>query len=121
MLYSLVALMCGGEGGVALESPGYQRLKNVYESLGRQVWFIPLDDEGIDSAKLEESGASLAHIMPSHQFPTGRVTSVSRRYELLGWASRDEVRYIVEDDYDCEFRLSGKPILPSAASTPRAR
>ena len=115
MLYSLVALMCGGEGGVALESPGYQRLKNVYESLGRQVWFIPLDDEGIDSAKLEESGASLAHIMPSHQFPTGRVTSVSRRYELLGWASRDEVRYIVEDDYDCEFRLSGKPI-PSLSS-----
>lgn len=115
MLYSLIALICGGEGSVALESPGYQRLKKVYESMGRRVDFIPLDDEGIDCAKLEVSPASLAHIMPSHQFPTGRVTSVSRRYELLGWASRKAGRYIVEDDYDCEFRLSGRPI-PSLSS-----
>lgn len=115
MLYSLIALMCGGTGCVALESPGYGKLKSVYETMGRKVEFIPLDGEGIDCAKLEESTASLVHIMPSHQFPTGRVTSVPRRYELLGWASREEGRYIVEDDYDCEFRLSGKPI-PSLSS-----
>ena len=54
-------------------------------------------------------------VMPSHQFPTGIVTSVSRRYELLGWASRTAGRYIVEDDYDWEFRLAGKPI-PSLGS-----
>lgn len=115
MLYSLIALMCGNGGCVALESPGYKRLKNVYESMGRRVEFMPLDNEGIDCAKLEESAATLAHIMPSHQFPTGRVTSIPRRYELLGWASREEGRFIVEDDYDCEFRLSGKPI-PSLSS-----
>lgn len=114
MLYSLIALM-GGEGAIALESPGYGRLKSVYESMGKRVAFIPLDGEGIDCAELEKSAAALAHIMPSHQFPTGRVTSIPRRYELLGWASRGKGRYIVEDDYDCEFRLSGKPI-PSLSS-----
>lgn len=110
MLYSLIALTCGKGGKVALETPGYGRLKSIYETLGVPVTCIPLDEEGIDYARLERSGASLAHIMPSHQFPTGRVTSISRRYELLGWASRERGRYIVEDDYDYEFRLSGKPI-----------
>ena len=59
---------------------------------------------------LRASGVNVAHIMPSHQFPTGLVTSVARRYELLAWASEQPGRYIVEDDYDCEFRLSGRPI-----------
>ena len=47
---------------------------------------------------------------PSHQFPTGKITPISRRYELLGWASKAGDRYIVEDDYDSEFRMTGKPI-----------
>ena len=110
MLYSLIALTCGKSGSVALESPGYERLASIYDTMGVPTTFVPLDDEGMDYAGLEASNASLVHIMPSHQFPTGRVTSVSRRYQMLGWASRDKERYIIEDDYDCEFRLSGKPI-----------
>ena len=110
MLYSLIALTCGKSGSVALESPGYERLASIYDTMGVPTTFVPLDDEGMDYASLEASNASLVHIMPSHQFPTGRVTSVSRRYQMLGWASRDKERYIIEDDYDCEFRLSGKPI-----------
>lgn len=110
MLYSLIALACGKNGGVALESPGYERLASIYGTMDVPTTFVSLDSEGIDYEGLETSNASLVHIMPSHQFPTGRVTSVARRYQLLGWASRDEGRYIVEDDYDYEFRLSGKPI-----------
>ncbi len=110
MLYSLVALLMENSSTVALESPGYRRLPSVYEALGMHVAYLPLDQEGIDCNLLEQSDAKLVHVMPSHQFPTGRVTSIARRYKLLGWASHAEGRYIVEDDYDCEFRLSGKPI-----------
>ena len=66
-------------------------------------------------ASVVESGADVLHLMPSHQFPTGIVTSIGRRYELLGWASAKDNRYLVEDDYDCEFRLTGRPI-PSLQS-----
>ena len=59
---------------------------------------------------LEESKANVLHITPSHHFPTGLVTPISRRYELLSWASKSKDRYIIEDDYDSEFRLLGKPI-----------
>ena len=57
----------------------------------------------------------MVHISPSHHFPTGIVTPISRRYELLGWAAASANRYIIEDDYDSEFRLTGKPI-PSLQS-----
>lgn len=60
--------------------------------------------------ELEASGADILHISPSHHFPTGIVTPVSRRYELLAWASKSDSRYIIEDDYDSEFRLEGRPI-----------
>ena len=59
---------------------------------------------------MEASQANIAHITPSHHYPTGIVTSISRRYELLAWAAREKKRYIIEDDYDSEFRLSGQPI-----------
>ena len=65
---------------------------------------------GIIPQKLEESEAEILHITPSHHFPTGVVMPVSRRYEFLSWASKGESRYIIEDDYDCEFRLAGRPI-----------
>ena len=52
----------------------------------------------------------MVHISPSHHFPTGIVTPISRRYELLGWAAASTDRYIIEDDYDSEFRYKGKPI-----------
>ena len=70
---------------------------------------IGLDDSGIDVDALEASGASVAHIMPSHLFPTGIVTTAARRRELLNWA-REGDRYLIEDDYDSEFRMAGRPI-----------
>lgn len=65
--------------------------------------------------ELRASDASLVHVMPSHQFPTGIVTSISRRYELLAWASETEGRYIVEDDYDAPFRMAGRPVASLAS------
>ncbi|OZG51437.1 GntR family transcriptional regulator, partial [Pseudoscardovia radai] len=94
---------------------GYPRLSSIYASYGFDVRHVPLDAGGIDIDALDASGADIVHIMPSHQFPTGRVTSVTRRYELLGWLAGGSERYLVEDDYDNEFRMAGRPI-PSLAS-----
>ena len=102
-------------GAIALEDPGYPRLQRIYSSLGLAVCPVALDDEGIDMAQLRSSRARIAHVMPSHQFPTGIVTSIARRYELLGWASEHEDAYLIEDDYDATFRMSGRPIASLAS------
>ena len=114
-LYGLIVQLVGRERIIAVEDPGYPLLTRAYEANGVQVSYVPLDGAGVRMDALRASGASVAHLMPSHQFPTGRVTSVARRYELLGWAAQASERLIVEDDYDCEFRLSGRPV-PSLAS-----
>ena len=69
-----------------------------------------MDDDGVNVSVLEEKKADILHITPSHHYPTGIVMPISRRYELLSWASKGENRYIIEDDYDSELRLSGQPI-----------
>ncbi|NGM17801.1 aminotransferase class I/II-fold pyridoxal phosphate-dependent enzyme [Eggerthellaceae bacterium zg-893] len=113
-LYSLVIQLLGRQGTWAVENPGYPRLSSIYRAHGVQLSQAPLDDEGVSVDWLYASEARVAHLMPSHHYPTGAVTSASRRYELLAWASRSEDRYLVEDDYDCEFRLS-KGALPPLA------
>lgn len=110
VLDNLIVQLLGRERGYAVETPGYSRLASIYRANDAKLAYVPLDDDGISMPYLRASGANVAHIMPSHQFPTGLVTSVARRYELLAWASERPGRYIVEDDYDCEFRLSGRPI-----------
>ena len=114
-LYSLLIQLLGRDLCYAIEDPGYQKLANIYRSNDCTCVHIPMDNSGIKLNDLEESGASIAHISPNHHYPTGLVTPISRRYELLGWASKSDDRYIIEDDYDCEFRLLGKPI-PSLES-----
>ena len=117
VLDGAIVQLLGRHGlSVALEDPGYPRLTSLYRAHGARVEHIPLDAQGMRCDLLERSGANVVHLMPSHQYPTGLVTSIARRYELLGWASRaDTDRWIVEDDYDCEFRLAGRPV-PSLAS-----
>ena len=115
LLDTMLVQLLGREKTYAVEDPGYLRLTRIYQACGCDVCHIPLDAEGPDLHKLEKSGADVLHLMPSHQFPTGRVTSIARRYALLGWASQRSGRYLIEDDFDCEFRLAGKPIPPLAA------
>ena len=69
-----------------------------------------MDKEGVEVSQLEEKKVDIVHISPSHHYPTGIVMPISRRYELLGWAAKGEGKYIIEDDYDSELRLGGKPI-----------
>ena len=109
-LYSVLIQLLGRQWGYAVEDPGYLRLSKIYEKNDVATHHIPMDQYGIIPEKLEESGAQILHITPSHHFPTGIVMPVSRRYAFLSWASKGDNRYIIEDDYDCEFRLAGRPI-----------
>lgn len=108
MLDVMISQLVGIGREFAVEDPGYVRLTRIYEACGQLVRHVPLDEQGVRADALGD--ADVLHLMPSHQFPTGRVTSISRRYELLGWAAARDGRWLVEDDYDCEFRLSGRPV-----------
>lgn len=109
-LYGLLIQLFGNEAVYAIEDPGYQKIAQIYTSHGVDLCYIPMDEGGVCTGVLEDFGADILHLSPSHHFPTGRVTPISRRYELLGWASKSDGRYIIEDDYDSEFRLLGRPI-----------
>ena len=93
-----------------LEDPGYYAAWQVLRNHGRACRMIPLDESGLREDKLRESGATVAFVTPSHQFPMGCTMQVSRRAALLSWAGEDENRFIVEDDYDSEFRYASRPI-----------
>ncbi len=100
-----------GEGKtIAMEDPTYLRACRIFHSFGYRIVPVAMDGQGMRADALEESGAQLAYVMPSHQFPTGTVMPIARRAELLGWAGTREDRYLIEDDYDSEFRYRGKPV-----------
>lgn len=94
----------------AIENPGYEKLGMIFGASRSAYTPVPLDEYGMMPEELEETGADVAVVTPSHQFPTGRIMSISRRIRMLNWAYEKPERYIVEDDYDSEFRYSGKPI-----------
>ncbi len=108
-LIGLIAQLLGG-AVFALEDPGYRRLLRVLENHGRGVRFIPLDGAGMQIAPLEESGAQAAYVTPSHQFPLGVTMAAPRRTALLAWAGRGPGRFVIEDDFDSEYRYNGRPI-----------
>lgn len=109
-LYTLLIQFFGRDKKYCLEDPGYERIRQIYRANGADYACIGLDGQGICLPELRAAGAEILHISPSHHFPTGIVMPVSRRYDLLGWVSEQEGRYIIEDDYDSEFRLQGRPI-----------
>lgn len=109
-LYGLLIKLLGNDKKYCIENPGYTKLKKIYESNQVECCFARLDENGIRIEDLEKQDAKIAHISPNHHFPTGITMPVSRRYELLKWASESNERYIIEDDYDSEFRQKGNPI-----------
>ena len=100
-------------GPAAVENPGYPRAKQVLENNGVACCCLPVDEDGLSLTALDRSGAAVCYVTPSHQFPTGVTMPVGRRSQLLHWAARRPgQRYIIEDDYDSEFRFDTRP-LPS--------
>ena len=88
-LYQLIIQLLGRDRIYAVEDPGYPLLTRMYQLNNVPLAHVPMDDEGIQIDQLQASEATVAHIMPSHQFPTGVITSASRRRELLNWARKD--------------------------------
>lgn len=109
-LLMLLSQILGQNRRIAMENPTYKQAYRVFHSLGYPVCPVEMDSFGMEPGLLERSEADVAYVMPSHQFPTGIVMPVGRRQELLKWAAAGADRYLIEDDYDSEFRYKGKPI-----------
>lgn len=110
-LLGLLAQLLRGRTA-AVENPGYDRPRTILVNNGIPCRCVGIDGGGLDPVELERSGADLCYVTPSHHFPTGVTMPVGRRAQLLRWASAGTGRYILEDDYDAEFRFDMRP-LPS--------
>ena len=95
---------------VALAKPAYPAAYRTLETLGRSAVPVPVHRQGMAPGALAASGAGVAYVTPSHQFPTGAAMPAGRRTELLRWAYAAPGRYLIEDDYDSEFRYASRPI-----------
>ncbi|MDN3016397.1 PLP-dependent aminotransferase family protein [Paenibacillus sp. BSR1-1] len=120
VLMGLLCLLIGRENTYALENPGFHRIRVVLQDLGVNTLPISLDESGINLKELKESSATIAYVTPSHQFPFGMVMPIKRRMELLKWAE-EQCGYIIEDDYDGEYRYKGKPIPSLQGLDPNGR
>jgi GntR family transcriptional regulator/MocR family aminotransferase len=115
-LYNILVQLLGRDKIYALEEPGYDKTRHIYTAAGARCVSAFMDEAGVLPEGLGEAG--VLHISPSHHFPTGIVTPVSRRLELLAWAEAAEDRWIIEDDYDSEFRFHSHP-MPAMHSLDR--
>ncbi len=109
-LLSLLLQLLPEHREIALEDPGYPAAYAAALHHGRTPLPIPVDGEGMDPEALAASGARLAYVTPSHQFPLGVTMPAGRRSRLLHWAGAGKGRYLIEDDYDSEFRYTSRPI-----------
>lgn len=105
-LYNLVPQLLGLQKTYALEDPGYQKIQQIYTAAGVKTIPASMDGQGVLPESLTH--AQVLHFSPSHHFPTGIVTPMGRRQQLLKWAAQGN--WIVEDDYDCEFRFDTHPM-----------
>ena len=108
-LLGLLAQLLRG-GTAAIENPGYDRSRTILVNSGVPCRCVDIDGSGLSPAGLEESGANLCYVTPSHHFPTAVTMPVGRRAQLLRWAAAWPGRYILEDDYDAEFRFDMRPV-----------
>ena len=103
------ALAKRGIRRMAVEDPAQPDLRRIVSAAGMTVARVPVDDQGLMIARLAQTGARAVIVAPAHQFPTGGVLSPARRHELLAWAERCR-GFVIEDDYDAEYRYDGSPV-----------
>ncbi|MGG3883162.1 PLP-dependent aminotransferase family protein [Brevibacillus panacihumi] len=104
---------------IAVENPGYLLFARTFTQHGFEVRPVSLEEDGIDIEELHRSGVRLAVVSPSHQYPRGMIMPISKRLQLLDWAKAVD-GYILEDDYDGEFRYHGRPIPSLQGLLPKA-
>ncbi|MFF0829274.1 PLP-dependent aminotransferase family protein [Brevibacillus sp. NPDC003359] len=119
-LLSLICLMVKPQfQRIGVENPGYLLFANTFRQHGFDVVPISLTEDGISVSELYESGVGLAAVSSAHQYPRGMIMPVSTRLQLLEWA-KSVGGYIIEDDYDGEFRYHGRPIPSMQGLLPHA-
>lgn len=109
-LYGRLIQLLGRDHVYAVEDPGYQKIMKIYQANDIAWEYVDVDENGMQIDRLYESKASVVHVSPGHHFPTGSIMPIARRRQLLEWAEEDRERYIIEDDYDSEFRFSRMPV-----------
>lgn len=109
-LIQIIINILGRNKLFAVEEPGYYKIKKILKINDINPIAIPIDNQGVDVESLRRSDSEVIHITPSHQFPTGIIMPINRRIQILNWSNENKERYIIEDDYDSEFRFEGKPI-----------
>lgn len=109
-LLLLLEKLLGRHIGIAMENPTYKRAYHIFRSFAYPVEIVGMDENGMKAEDLQNRQVKAAYVMPSHQYPAGITMPIGRRMELLKWAGEAEERYLIEDDYDSEFRYKGKPI-----------
>lgn len=109
-LLGFLVQLLGRTGAYGVEDPGYTKTHRILSSCGANVRPIPLDEHGLRVDLLDAEQIQVTHVTPSHHFPLGIIMPAPRRQALLRWAAARPDRYIVEEDYDSEFRFSGRPI-----------
>ena len=107
-LYGLIIAMLGRKHIYGLESPSYQKIEQVYRAEEVKYELLPLSHDGIDSAALSSSKATVLHTTPYRSFPSGITASASKRHEYIRWSSKKDC-IIIEDDFESEFSVSSKP------------
>ncbi len=108
-LYGMVVRMLGSDRTYAIEWPSYGQIEAVYRGAGAAIERLPIERDGIGSAALAATAAEVLHVTPFHSWPTGVTANAAKRYEYLQWAARTG-GWIVEDDFDSEFFMPGKPL-----------
>ncbi|ADK15394.1 PLP-dependent aminotransferase family protein, partial [Clostridium ljungdahlii] len=108
-LIILLCMLLGKDYPYLTENPGYNRVRTVFKDQGIDIHRISIDKDGICINDLKKSSARVVYVTPSHQFPYEMIMPISRRLELLKW-HEEKNGYIIEDDYDSEFRYKGKPV-----------
>ncbi|AFA49392.1 transcriptional regulator [Acetobacterium woodii DSM 1030] len=114
-LLQILDLIWGRNKAIILENPVYLKAFHIFEKMGNPVISVDIDEKGIQIEPLKNYSDGAVYVTPSHQFPLGISMPIDRRIKLLNYANREEAIYIIEDDYDSEFRYNEKP-LPSLQS-----
>lgn len=110
MLFQSLIQLFPADRIYGIENPGYEKLNQIFIANRASFQSISIDQSGMIPEEIEKSNATILCITPAHQFPSGEIMPINRRIRLLNWANQEPERYLIEDDYDSEFKYSGKPI-----------
>ena len=109
-LYNILIQLLGRNNCFGLEEPGHRKIAEVYGANAVDMIPVALDEEGVSMEALRRTSVTVMHLSPGHQYPTGIATPIGRRRQLMAWLSESPERWLIEDDYDSEFRFGGRPI-----------